>query len=354
VPQTSDSRPIEDSFKPPYSPSWFDQLTSVLDRLPGANILYYLALGLIILSISLYLGEIEGIDPNPFNTPVKIFAAFLIVFILSFSDFLDRYASRALDQSRSHFDLTDAAFQRVKYQLTTLPRIPAFLVSLAVATLSLSSLVTFPDFVGVRLEYTGAPQIYLFFEGAIIWWLLGLGAYHTIHQLRVVSRIYSNHLIVNLNNTGAIYSLSRLTALSSLGVIIPISMSILIMPDFVIKPIGFLVGVFSLIIATLTFILPLLDLHTALETEKQRLVDETTIRYEALLNQWHEILDTRQFEGSGELNRAVQAVAAEKDKIASIPTWPWQPGVFRGWVASLFLPLIIWLLQQLLGKSLGT
>lgn len=350
---TSESRPAEDTFTPPYSSSWFDLLTGWLERLPGSNFVYFLGFGLVILSISLYLGEIEGINPNPFTTPVKFFSFFLIVFILSFGDYLDHYAARALDRSRPHFDLSESSYQLVRFQLTTLPRTPALLASLLVPTFTLSSLLLFPDFVGIQFELKTAPQIFLFFEGAILWSLLAFGAFHTIHQLRVVSRIYSRHLIVNLNNTGAIYSLSRFTALSSLGVIIPISIAVLIMPDFIIKPMGFSVAVFSVVTAGLTFFLPLLDLHAAMEEAKQRQLEEATSRYESLLNQWHAVLDAGQFKGSGDLNRAVQSVAAEKAQIEATPTWPWQPGVFRSWIASLFLPLIIWLAQQLLGRTLG-
>ncbi|MGD8821496.1 MAG: hypothetical protein PVG63_00200, partial [Anaerolineales bacterium] len=262
---------------------------------------------MVIIAISLYLGEIEGLTPNPFTTPVKFFAFFLFVFILTFGDHLDQYAARALDRSRSHFDLSDSDYQQFRYQLTTLPRVPAFLVSLLVATTTLSSLLLLPDFVGLRFEIKSPAEIFLLFEGALLWWLLAFGAYHTVHQLRVVSRIYSRHLIVNLNHAGAIYSLSRFTALSSLGVIIPISIAVLIMPDFVVKPIGLTVGVFSIVIAGLTFILPLMDLHGAMEDEKQRRLGETTARYESLLEQWHAVLDARQFEGSADLSRAVQS-----------------------------------------------
>jgi hypothetical protein len=97
-----------------------------------------------------------------------------------------------------------------------------------------------------------------------------------------------------------------------------------------------------------------MDLHGAMEDEKQRRLGETTARYESLLEQWHALLDARQFEGSADLSRAVQSMAAEKAAVEATPTWPWQPGVFRRWIASLFLPLVIWLAQQWLGRTLGS
>ncbi|MGH2620287.1 MAG: hypothetical protein ACRDHG_06910 [Anaerolineales bacterium] len=44
--------------------------------------------------------------------------------------------------------------------------------------------------------------------------------------------------------------------------------------------------------------------------------------------------------------------AAEITRLARIPTWPWNPGTLRGVVATVSLPVAIWLIQFVLQRTL--
>lgn len=339
-------------FVAPYPPSWFDRLSARIDRLPGTYWLYYIGFSLVITIISISISDPGAQVEGPFTPSIRIYAGYLIAFILGFAHFLDSQAARAFDILRPSLDLDQTAFEQARYRLTTLPARPAFWVSAITVTLAYCMILFFPDVIGVSVDLRVLSQLSFLAEGFLVWWLLAFAAYHTLHQLLQVRTVYANHLQVNLYNPRLLYSLSNLTVISSIGVILPITIAIPIVSDYILKPIGLTVVIFSFVLAVITFAWPLWGVHRVMVEEKSRLESECSARYESLLGDWHARIDARELEGSGDLKSAIQGLVAEKEEIGRIPTWPWPSGVLRGWIASLFLPLAVWMLQWLIERVL--
>ncbi|MFQ5596379.1 MAG: hypothetical protein ACE5HA_19725 [Anaerolineae bacterium] len=55
-----------------------------------------------------------------------------------------------------------------------------------------------------------------------------------------------------------------------------------------------------------------------------------------------------------ELHRAMSSLEIEREVLARIPTWPWQPGTLRGVASAVSLPVLVWLIQQILAYYLGS
>lgn len=332
----------------PYAPSWFDRLEGWVEKLPGHYLIYYTAFGILVGGLSvLGVGGDRTLDGlfSPIN---RLFGAFLITYLLGVTHFLDRAADAAAGKIKPSLNVDKASFQLIKYRLTNLPAGMAIGSSLAWLLLLVLSVIFYPNLVGYEIDLRDPTYQLFFIQGIIVWWLLGLGSYHTIHQLREVSRTHERFLQVNLYNLGDLYSLSSMTAISSIGVILPVAIGAILLPEFILQPMGLAFIVASSLVAGLTLAWPIWNVHQAMVKEKARLQAEGSARYEALLEAWHAKIDTFQLEGSSQLDNAVQALRAEKDEIKKIPTWPWSPGVLRGWIASLLLPLAIWAVQVLL------
>jgi hypothetical protein len=291
---------------------------------------------------------------GPFTTPIRFYAGFLITYVLSVAHYLDHAVVRAFEKLRPNLQLDDASFQLSRFQLATLPALPALIVSVSTLMVSQLSLLFYPAFIGIDLNFRDPSQLSFIVQGFVVWWLLGFGAYHTLHQLGQVRRVYAKHLHVNLYKIEDLYSLSNITALSSIGIIIPISIAIIVMPEYIVQPLGFTIVVLAVGLAILTFAWPLWNVHLLMVEEKERLQIACSTRYEALLGDWHAKLDKRELNDSGDLKNAIQVLLGEKDEIIKIPTWPWPAGIFRGWLASLFVPLIIWTLQWLIENIIFT
>ena len=54
-----------------------------------------------------------------------------------------------------------------------------------------------------------------------------------------------------------------------------------------------------------------------------------------------------------DLSKALASLEIERASLERVPTWPWERGTLRSLVAALLLPLILWLAQAFLEKSLG-
>ncbi len=67
----------------------------------------------------------------------------------------------------------------------------------------------------------------------------------------------------------------------------------------------------------------------------------------ATFTELHQRVDTDQLSAMDEINNTLSSLAQEEKKIASIPTWPWQPDQLRLLVSTVLLPIIFWIAQQI-------
>jgi hypothetical protein len=45
------------------------------------------------------------------------------------------------------------------------------------------------------------------------------------------------------------------------------------------------------------------------------------------------------------VNEALKGLTAEGKILERIPTWPWRPGLFAGFISIILLPIVLFLLQ---------
>jgi hypothetical protein len=343
---------------PPYPPSWVDRFTDWVERLPIPWWLFYLTVGLLLEAIQVYILWSGGV----FNTfGVHFFQFFLpvnYVLALFLMHAFDRRARTALERFRPALRPEAGVEARLRYELTTLPARPTILagtIGLAFGVLgSLGmgiDLRTYPAF-GMNTTQTG----YLFFAATLIptlWFWFTL-IYHTIHQLRMVRRIYGRETIVDLYRLRPIYALAELTALTAIGFAIYTypwledtlnasstygAAAILINTPFFAWPL-------------VIFVWPLWGAHRALVELKEVALAEAATRAKLLASLLHERIDGRQLAGIDEVHKAITALELEITRLVKIPTWPWHPGTFRGLLAAVFLPLLLWAVQFVLQRVL--
>lgn len=52
-------------------------------------------------------------------------------------------------------------------------------------------------------------------------------------------------------------------------------------------------------------------------------------------------------------HKALLAIQVEQQALAKVPTWPWRSETLRGMVGALVLPIMIFIVQRVLGRLLG-
>jgi hypothetical protein len=283
--------------------------------------------------------------------PFHVVLTLNVVYVVALMHYLDNMAERALERFRPALEVSEAEYARLRYELTTLPARPTLIASAVGAAWIVIFLVFFSDGLPAEAKVFTSPAATVL-DGALlfaIWWGNGALIYHTIHQLQMVSHIYSLAR-VNVFRLGPLYAFSALTARTAVGWLFITYAFIGSLPGLVNNPavIGSVVGL--TVLAVVTFALPLLGIHGMLEREKHRLLDEAGAQLELSILETHGHLDEHALDHVPALKTAMEYLLAEKEMLAKLPTWPWQPGTVGGLGAALILPILLWAIQHVLER----
>jgi hypothetical protein len=338
----------------PYNPSWIDRLTNWIARLPGPGWGYYAGLGVILLFIQTSAPWFEGIIPVGTFLPIHIFLAAAIAFIAGIIPYFDDRARAALKMIKPALTIHDAEYQKLTYQLTHLPALKTILASILTlifvfvtewiggGAYYIEDLVNYPLSAGI------SRGIYL-----VCWWFFGAFIYHTIHQLGLINRIYTQHTHIDLFQMRPLYGFSNLTALTASSLVLLPYGFLYINPEVELtNPVVLSNYLIISTIALATFLLPQLGIHRLQQDEKEHLVKEVNKRYKATMGELLKCVDGGEYESTADLIATMNALTNERKNINGISTWPWQPETFRWLFTAMVLPLLLWLAQYFLGRIL--
>jgi hypothetical protein len=110
--------------------------------------------------------------------------------------------------------------------------------------------------------------------------------------------------------------------------------------------------VYSLL-AVAVFFFPLLGLHNLLVREKEHLQEQANSRLLAHIQELHQRIDAHNLKEAEAIYHQLISLTSERDVLAKLPTWPWQPGTLNFILTAVLLPIILWIAQQLLGRWAG-
>lgn len=336
---------------PPYLPSWIDRFTTWLERLPFPRWFCYLGLWL---ALFLPYSGVKWWDgAYPFGT-FNLFHLLLTgtsVYGLALMHYLDWSAGNALAAFRPVLTVDAKGYADLRYRLTTLPAWPTLWMSLLIGLWRGPSFLYHQDlFASLKLgTSTLALGLEIFFL-CFLWAVAGAFVYHTFHQLRLVSQIYTSCTRINLFQQGPLYAFSHLTARTAFGVLL--LNGVWAMAETATgQPLVLLeTTLFFTLIALVTFLWPLRSVHAILAAEQQRLQDETTHRLATTFVELERRLDAGDLEAVSTLKTAIDSLRTKQEVIANRPTWPWQRDTARGVGAAAALPLVIWVIQWLLER----
>jgi hypothetical protein len=341
----------------PHRPSWVDQLIRAIQRLPGPPwVLYLVTIAVLALAINV-ISWTSGIPEAPgssvpkykpwtLDLPQSGFAVYP-VYIIAMMHYLNRVAAEKLAAFRLALDVDQREYERLRYELTTLPARET-----ALATLLGLGFVAFLFgatwiFEG-PLEGSTAFQIAALVVQGVTIALVAVLMYHTIHQLRLVSRIHALAPRIDLFQPTPLYAFSLLTARTGLGWAALIVYSWLTDPR--IEPIGVGLTVLIVAVASAAFVVPLDGMHRRIVAEKERLQLEVNRRLKVALAQLHQSVDERDLSQADPLNKTIDSLQVEREAIAKMSTWPWQPGTLRAFVSVLLVPIVLWLIFRVLDR----
>jgi len=354
------ARTVSDGTRP-YAPSWADAIMFALDRLPGPTWLAYAVLLLVaegVAAAEALVSSAATIDP------VQLFYGFFFVMPLAVLHYLDYTAGTSWDRFRPVTNLDPEAAARTRYQLTIAPARSGWILLVLGYVINTAWYLLDPAGVGIAAQPLLHVALRVVIEGylaAVVFVLL----YQTIRQLLIINRLHDSATHVDLLRPQSVHAMSRLTARSSMAMVFVAVLSGLPLPGTSEQSWLASVLLFSLpmlALALSAFFVPLRGLHDRLVEEKGKLLGATASHLRTTVEALHALVDGEAANRTDEvasriaqtridaLSKAQTALIQERDLIARLSTWPWDPSTLRTVVSAIALPIGLFLITRALDR----
>lgn len=336
----------------PYPPSWIDRVTDWVRRLPIPAWLFYLGVALVLVLTRTIVAWNDGSYPVGTFFPFHILDPSNSVYLVFVLHYLDDRAGAALTAFRPVLTVDNAGYERLRYQLTTMPARPTLawsLVGLVFGVAYLPSLVPEAQLRFLKIFTSPTAVVVDFGLSGLNWVMNVVFAYHTIRQLRLVSRIYTQHTNVNVFETGPLYALSRVTAITTIALLFISYLYFTFWVNWQFKTAAdAAIAMAFVLVALATFVWPLLGAHRLLQEEKERRKGEVARRMEAVTDELHRRTDAGDYSDMANMNHAIDSLTKEQSALGKVSTWPWDPETVRVVVTALLLPVGLWVITRVL------
>ncbi|MEX2161447.1 MAG: hypothetical protein WD751_05980 [Anaerolineales bacterium] len=338
----------------PYPPSWADRFLEWLDQLPipyGFTVLIIYTLAAFSFHVALWL---DGVIPWGAVDAPSLFNAIWSIVGIFFLLTLDRIAHRAVDKFSILVPRKRRELELLRYKMTTLPPGPALAFTVLVIVILGVGAYFDPSFLGVSHPISVAIYFFLL---AFSYSFAPIMLYHGLRQLSLVTQAYRLAQEINLFHLQPLYAFSGLTMTSSLFWIIILNFSLVSnYSGPAISTVDLILSVlFSfpyVLLAAATFIVPLWGIHRRIQNKKEAALEENGLQIEKVHRTLYHHLDKNDYKKSSDMEKSLAGLYKMREQIEKVPTWPWNPGTLRSFLSAVFLPLAVWVTQQLLSRFL--
>jgi hypothetical protein len=339
----------------PYAPSWIHPLTDAIDRLPGPRWIAFA--GIAIVGSLLQHAQLWSTGRVEVGTPdrVQVYWGLVIAGGLWLPGYLERSARASFERFRPALQLSSGEADRLGYELTIIPGRMSALITLLSAAVTIGAFVGDPEGSSVA----GLPPAMLalaFVIQTVMAAVILQVLYRLIRQVRLVREILDQHVEVNVFRPGPLHAIAALTARPGAVLTLLLATVVVVVP-FSTDPVAFLIAWAPLLIvpplvAIAAFVAPLTGAHARLEAQKEQLVGELAGRLSGLVAEINRDADAGRLDRADGLNKMLGSLLQERDVLARLPTWPWSIGTLRSFLSAIFLPLTLFVIQQLISRAL--
>jgi hypothetical protein len=340
----------------PYPPSWLDRLTAWVERLKLPAPAFYALAGVVAIALFILNEAVNGLELVDATRPFHIVLAIGPIYAVALVHFLDTEAGRALEKIKPLMTCDEIGYAALRYQLTTTPARGALWAGLVGMSAGLAA---------VGVERAAMPRAFASFilPGAgrafieiwlvSTWFIFGGLFFHTVHQLRLMSRIYTHDTRIDLDQYRPLFNFSRVSALTAIGLLLLPYGWYATVPGLIQEPIGIVFGALFPVFAVVAFVAPLVGVHHLLVDAKEHALVENAHALKAARAELYHRAAAGELTAASAVHDMLAAVRSERTALEHLHTWPWQSDTLRSVVAVLVLPLVLWFIQWLLGRLLA-
>ncbi|MEX2160430.1 MAG: hypothetical protein WD751_00805 [Anaerolineales bacterium] len=335
--------------------SWIDRYFSWVERLPIPFFLVYL-LGYLLFVLAYHLILWTGglLPWDEFSQGILFTIVFWVFLQMAAFHYFKNQAEAALLRFRPALDVNDKEFERLRFSFVNFsarPTLIGSLVSIAIALLLSIGPVTI-----VSSLYTATPL------ASALTFLLLFGTpfafgffFFVFRSLVGINRLYRQVKRINLFNLGPLYVLSRFTSRVGMLFILYLVLNFLTTSAWGSPETGEAVAgfyyVFNGLIAILAFILPLWGIHLRLAMAKEAASTENNQMIQEHFAAIQKNVKQGKIETIASLRAGNTALLEYRQELNKISTWPWDTATLRTFVTALAVPMTVWIVQQVLLRT---
>lgn len=339
----------------PYAPSWMDRLIDAIESLPLPVWLTYLLAFVAISLIEWVLFWLTGKYPFPQVDPVYLISLFWCVVQVILFHYLRNAAKVGIDGFRKALSISDRDFATLRYRFTTMPALTGWVITLISLIVVLAGGQAYREYLGIRMfEW---PNALLSWPLAVL-----LPAFLLAFVVRaaktywMASRLYALVKTINMFDLSPLFGLTAFTYRMGMLTVILAFLSLLTNSETLTgssqasaDAVFFMV--LNAAVGLAAFILPLLGMHGRLVAEKRKLASRNALHLNRTIEQLQDRIGKGDTKSISELRTSAAALVDVREEVKKLPTWPWETGTLRNFLTALAVPMTIWVIQQILLRT---
>jgi hypothetical protein len=267
--------------------------------------------------------------------------------------YLNGRAGHALDRFRPALAANDEQAAALRRNLTTLP--PRMAIGALIIGAAFGALYAANDPIVIEIAEVSAIGGLLvgLFGWVVNLAIAGLFLTQIVRILVWVTRLHRRADRIELFDPGPAHAFAGVTAAAGALVIVVVTYSALSDPATFRDPFALVLIVALMVVAVLVFTLPLVGIRRRLVSQRDALLLDSSKRIRRLGAVVGTAVDEGRYETAGQLKDALDALELDRENIARKSTWPWEGATLSRFGAALLLPLLTWLITNVLGRLLG-
>lgn len=168
-----------------------------------------------------------------------------------------------------------------------------------------------------------------------------------------IARVHREADAIDIFVTAPNRAFAPVTATVGVLLVFAGSYSVATAPERLDNPVWTVVAISCLVLAVITFVTPLIGLRHRLHDQRERLQQSSMHRIRKAAVALETAFDNGHHDEVERLKTTLEALDRERQRISDASTWPWERRTLRGFVSTLLLPIVVWFVTSLLGRTLG-
>jgi len=338
------------------APSWMDRYFDWVEKLPIPPLAFYFVLYLFVVGLHHVLLWSAGALPWGEFSQGILFTVYMWAFLqmAAFHYFRD-LADQAILRFKPALKVNLKEFEDIRFSFVHLDARKTLFATVFVSLFTVLSVYVFPTILTPLFFATLAARL-------LAWVVLFFGSpfafaffYFVFRSLVWVNRIFDKVKHINLFNLGPLYFLSQFTSRVGMLFLLYLVLNFLTTNAWGSEQSGEAITLFYLVantlIALLAFLVPLWEIHLRLGAEKERVSEENNQRLDAAFWQLQRRMDKGKLDDIAQFRNGISALMDFRTEIRKISTWPWDTGTLRTFLTALLVPMTVWIVQQVLLRT---